>query len=269
MTHRFEQQAPRVEPEGREVRLRISRKDLRLVQHAPAKLCREFSDGGVDGVHRRTGPHHEGEVLEAGLVPRIPGRLGGWVEEVGTRLAGHRAVGELVVGIEENLEPDQRHHRAVVPPRGIQIGDIDADVSEHLATLTAGRGRPGGRPSASAMAHWSRTRPVTCGLGPATRPKRKTIAAMGELTLFLPLIIILGAFMFFASRRQKKAMQATIDLHNSLKIGDRVHTTSGLQGTIAGITDDNVQLEIAPGVVTAWMKLAMLDRLVDDTDEDE
>ncbi len=91
---------------------------------------------------------------------------------------------------------------------------------------------------------------------------------MGELTLFLPLILILGAFMFFASRRQKKAMQATIDLHNSLKIGDRVHTTSGLQGTIAGITDDNVDLEIAPGVVTTWMKLAVRDRIVDDFDDD-
>jgi preprotein translocase subunit YajC len=92
---------------------------------------------------------------------------------------------------------------------------------------------------------------------------------MGELTLFLPLILILGAFMFFASRRQKKAMQATIDLHNSLKIGDRVHTTSGLQGTIAGITDDNVDLEIAPGVVTTWMKLAVRDRIVDDLDDDD
>ena len=34
-----------------------------------------------------------------------------------------------------------------------------------------------------------------------------------DLVVFLPLLIILGAFMFFASRRQKKAMQATIDLH--------------------------------------------------------
>jgi preprotein translocase subunit YajC len=90
---------------------------------------------------------------------------------------------------------------------------------------------------------------------------------MGELTLFLPLIIILGAFMFFASRRQKKAMQATVDLHNSLKIGDRVHTTSGLQGTITGIGDDNVDLEIAPGVVTTWMKVAVRDRIVDDVDD--
>ncbi|AKS34621.1 preprotein translocase subunit YajC [Mycolicibacterium goodii] len=88
-----------------------------------------------------------------------------------------------------------------------------------------------------------------------------------DLVIFLPLLIIMGAFMFFASRRQKKAMQATIDLHNSLKIGDRIHTTSGLKGTITGITDDYVDLEIAPGVVTTWMKLAVRDRIESDVDE--
>ena len=93
-----------------------------------------------------------------------------------------------------------------------------------------------------------------------------------DLLVFLPLIIIMGAFMYFASRRQRKAMQATIDLHESLTIGDRVHTTSGLQATIVGITDDNVDLEIAPGVVTTWMKLAIRDRIEDeatDADADE
>jgi preprotein translocase subunit YajC len=87
-----------------------------------------------------------------------------------------------------------------------------------------------------------------------------------ELVTFLPLLIILGAFMFFASRRQRKAMQATIDLHESLRIGDRVHTTSGLQASITGITEDTVDLEIAPGVVTTWMKLAIRDRIEDESD---
>lgn len=89
-----------------------------------------------------------------------------------------------------------------------------------------------------------------------------------DLVVFLPLLIILGAFMFFASRRQKKAMQATLDLHNSLQPGDRVHTTSGLQGTITDITDDNVELEIAPGVKTTWMKLAIRDRVQDDLEDE-
>lgn len=90
-----------------------------------------------------------------------------------------------------------------------------------------------------------------------------------DLVIFLPLLIILGLFMYFASRRQKKAMQATIDLHNSLEIGDRVHTTSGMQGTITRLSEDNVDLEIAPGVVTTWMKLAIRDRIEPEVDEDE
>ena len=91
-----------------------------------------------------------------------------------------------------------------------------------------------------------------------------------DLVVFLPLLIILGAFMFFASRKQKKAMQKTIDLHESLQIGDRIHTTSGLQGTIAGVGDDYIDLEIAPGVVTTWMKLAVRDKIEETTDvEDE
>jgi preprotein translocase subunit YajC len=97
-----------------------------------------------------------------------------------------------------------------------------------------------------------------------------------DLVVFLPLLIILGAFMFFASRRQKKAMQATIDLHESLAIGDRINTTSGLRGTITGISDDSIDLEIAPGVITTWMKLAVRDRIEsgdafdeDDFDEDD
>ncbi|MDT5193882.1 MAG: preprotein translocase subunit YajC [Mycobacterium sp.] len=90
-----------------------------------------------------------------------------------------------------------------------------------------------------------------------------------DLVVFLPLLIILGAFMFFASRRQKKAMQATIDLHESLTVGDRIHTTSGLRATIVGLGDDTVDLEIAPGVVTTWMKLAVRDRIDADDDFDD
>ena len=90
---------------------------------------------------------------------------------------------------------------------------------------------------------------------------------MESLVLFLPFLLIMGGFMYFASRRQRRAMQATIDLQESLRPGDRVHTTSGLQATIVAITDDTVDLEIAPGVVTTWMKMAIRDRIVPDDDE--
>ncbi|AKC39384.1 MULTISPECIES: preprotein translocase subunit YajC [Mycobacteroides] len=90
---------------------------------------------------------------------------------------------------------------------------------------------------------------------------------MESIIVFLPLILVMGAFLFFANRRQRKALDATIELHESLAIGDRVHTTSGLQGTIAAVTDDTVDLEIAPGVVTRWMKLAIRDKIVDEAED--
>lgn len=93
---------------------------------------------------------------------------------------------------------------------------------------------------------------------------------MESLVLFLPFLLIMGGFMYLASRRQKRAMQATIDLHESLQPGDRVHTTSGMQATVVALTDDTVELEIAPGVVTTWMKLAIRDRIVpEDADRDD
>jgi preprotein translocase subunit YajC len=91
---------------------------------------------------------------------------------------------------------------------------------------------------------------------------------MESLVLFLPFLLIMGGFMYFASRRQRRAMQATIDLHESLQPGDRVHTTSGLEATVVAITDDTVDLEIAPGVMTTWMKLAVRDRVEPDDPED-
>ncbi|HKI42323.1 MAG TPA: preprotein translocase subunit YajC [Mycobacterium sp.] len=92
---------------------------------------------------------------------------------------------------------------------------------------------------------------------------------MNSLVVFLPFVLIMGGFMYLQSRRQRRSMQATIDLHESLRPGDRVHTTSGLQATVAAITEDTVDLEISPGVVTTWMKLAIRDKILSDDDAED
>jgi preprotein translocase subunit YajC len=90
-----------------------------------------------------------------------------------------------------------------------------------------------------------------------------------DLAIFVPLLVIMGAFMFFASRRQKKAMQATINLHDSLEVGDEIMTTAGLFGTITDVSDSKVDVELAPGVVVTMLKLAIKEKtVVDDEDLD-
>ncbi len=71
--------------------------------------------------------------------------------------------------------------------------------------------------------------------------------------LLLPLmIIVLIVLMFLQSSKQRKAMKALRDMQDSLAVGDRVLTTSGLHATIVSIGDATIGLELAPGVRTQW-----------------
>ena len=88
-----------------------------------------------------------------------------------------------------------------------------------------------------------------------------------DLAIFVPLLVVMGAFMFFASRKQKRAMQATINLHDSLTVGDEIMTTAGLFGTITAVSESKVDVEIAPGVVVTMLKLAVKEKTVVDDDE--
>lgn len=89
---------------------------------------------------------------------------------------------------------------------------------------------------------------------------------MNFSTLLLPLIIVLFAIpLFMGSRRQKRQQQQQQDLLNSLHYGDRVMTTSGLYGTVVSTTDDSIDIEIAPGVVTSWLRAAVREKVADST----
>ncbi|WP_137724459.1 preprotein translocase subunit YajC [Prescottella subtropica] len=85
--------------------------------------------------------------------------------------------------------------------------------------------------------------------------------------LFPLLILVLLVPMFLGIRRQKKEMKKTVELQDSLAIGDRVMTTAGLHATVAGLADGTVDLEIAPGVVTTWSRMVIRERLTEDAAE--
>jgi preprotein translocase subunit YajC len=96
-----------------------------------------------------------------------------------------------------------------------------------------------------------------------------------DLLPMLLLFGLLGLMMFFMSRRQRRAVQQQQELQASLTIGDKVMTTSGLYGTIVGTTDDTIDLEIAPGFETTWVRAAIRekvpdkDEFVDEIEDDE
>lgn len=93
--------------------------------------------------------------------------------------------------------------------------------------------------------------------------------------LFLPLLLMLVVAipLFLGSRKQKQAAQRQQELQNNLVEGDRVMTTSGLYATIADTSGDTtIDLEIAPGVVTTWLRQAVREKVepvIEDADVDE
>lgn len=73
------------------------------------------------------------------------------------------------------------------------------------------------------------------------------------LELLLPLmIVVLIVVMIMQSAKQRKAVKQMKEMQASLAPGDRVLTTSGLEATVSTVTDEAVELEIAPGVRTRW-----------------
>ncbi|ANE05339.1 preprotein translocase subunit YajC [Corynebacterium crudilactis] len=75
------------------------------------------------------------------------------------------------------------------------------------------------------------------------------------------LIILLGIFIvptFLMSRRQRARMTEIQKLQDSVVPGDRIVTTAGQHATVVSTTADTVDLEIAPGFVSTFEKLAVV-----------
>lgn len=88
---------------------------------------------------------------------------------------------------------------------------------------------------------------------------------MDPLLLPLLFLAVLALPLILGSRRQKRAMAEAQRLQSSLTTGDRVMTTSGLHGTVVGTAnEDTVDLEIAPGVRTTWIRAAIREKLTED-----
>lgn len=89
-----------------------------------------------------------------------------------------------------------------------------------------------------------------------------------ETLLFPLLILVLFIPIFLSGRKQRRQAQEMKQLQGSLEPGDVVTTTSGLRGTVVDASyEETIDLEIADGVVTTWIRAAVRDK-VDTTPDD-
>ncbi|RJQ87810.1 preprotein translocase subunit YajC [Amycolatopsis panacis] len=93
---------------------------------------------------------------------------------------------------------------------------------------------------------------------------------MNSLLLPLLLLLVVAVPLIMGTRKQKKQQAAQQELQNTLAPGDRVMTTSGLYATVADSTGDTtIDLEIAPGVVTTWLRQAVREKVEPAVETDE
>jgi preprotein translocase subunit YajC len=73
-------------------------------------------------------------------------------------------------------------------------------------------------------------------------------AQPGALTSFLPFAIILAIFYFLILMPMQKKQKKVQEFQESLKVGDKIVTTSGIYGQITRVNDKSVQLQVADKV---------------------
>lgn len=80
------------------------------------------------------------------------------------------------------------------------------------------------------------------------------------MNLVIPIALIALAFVvlvFLPSRARNRQVQQVQSMQSSLELGTEVMTSSGLYGRVVALWEDEVDLEVAPGVVTTWTRLAV------------
>jgi preprotein translocase subunit YajC len=80
-----------------------------------------------------------------------------------------------------------------------------------------------------------------------------------QLFPFLLLAVVFVVLIVLPARQRKKIQDRQQVMQNSLTIGTPVMTTAGLHGTVAGLGEKTVDLEIAPGVVVTFARQAVLE----------
>src|ERR1700754_1212378 len=84
-----------------------------------------------------------------------------------------------------------------------------------------------------------------------------------DISLLFPLLILLLFIpIFLSGRRQRRQVQEMQRLQGSLETRDVVMTPSGLLGTAVDSSyEDTIDIEIADGVVTTWVRGAVREKV--------
>jgi len=80
------------------------------------------------------------------------------------------------------------------------------------------------------------------------------------------IIVLFGALWLFLIRPQRRRQVSQLRMQDALDEGDEILTAGGVYGTVRGIEDEVVELEIAPGTIVRLDRRAVAAVVPDETE---
>jgi preprotein translocase subunit YajC len=98
-------------------------------------------------------------------------------------------------------------------------------------------------------------------------PQQGGDAGQGLMSTLLMFALIIGIFYFLILRPQQKRQKERAKLLEALKKGDKVLTAGGMYGTIAGIDEKTVLVQVADNVKMKFERSAITSVVSEGTGE--
>jgi preprotein translocase subunit YajC len=89
-------------------------------------------------------------------------------------------------------------------------------------------------------------------------------SSSGSYTFLLVIVVLFGLFYFVMIRPQRNKQRQVQAMQRQAVPGQRVRTTAGMYATVVSADDQDVVLEIAPGVQVRYVRRAIMEVLPDD-----
>ena len=86
--------------------------------------------------------------------------------------------------------------------------------------------------------------------------------------LLIGLVVLFAILYFVMIRPQRNRQRQAQQTQREVQPGSRVRTTAGMYATVVGVEDQDVILEVAPGVEARFMRRAIMDVVPEETGAD-
>jgi preprotein translocase subunit YajC len=96
-----------------------------------------------------------------------------------------------------------------------------------------------------------------------------TTAKHNSPTAYLIILVLIGFFYLVIYRPQRRRQQRSAQTQKSVEPGQTIRTTAGIYGTIVSIDDQDMIVQIAPGVEVRMLRRALMEVIPDDIPGDD